>query len=83
MSHVRVLWVDIGMVVAAVIGVVIVVFLYDAEFIVALVVSYILALMAWAFVAEIAAVRAEEAQQRSLRTPTSGVATRPYERLTH
>jgi hypothetical protein len=83
MSHVRVLWVDIGMVVAAVIGVVIVVFLYDAEFIVPLMVFYMLALMAWAFVAETAAVRAEEAEQRSLRTPASGVEPRPYERLSH
>ncbi len=52
-------------------------------FIVALMVFYMLALMAWAFVAEIGAVRAEEAEQRILRTPASGVEPRPYERLSH
>jgi len=71
------------MVVAAVIGVVIVVFLYDAEFIVALMVFYMLALMAWAFVAEIAAVTAEEAEQRIPRAPESEVQPRPHERLSH
>lgn len=83
MSHVRVLWVDIGMVVAAVVGIVIVVFLPDTEFVVALMILYMLALIALAFVAEIAAVRAEDTEQRIPRAPESEVERRPYERVSH
>ena len=60
----RLLWVDVGMAVMALGLISIVAFLRDVDFFVGLALGYTVAVVIWAFIAEMASVRAERAEHR-------------------
>ena len=65
----RLLWVDVGMAVMVLGWIAIAVFLRDAEFFVGLALAYTVAVVVWAFITEVASVRAEEAEHKLLLEP--------------
>ena len=60
-AHRTLLWVDIGMAVAVALGISIIVFLRDSDYLTVVALAYVAVLVAWALIAERAAIRAEAA----------------------